>query len=58
MTKKLKQNGEVKVICNMNTLRQYCLQNIMLNKEGRRIVPEWRGKLTKDLGFYVENKIE
>lgn len=56
--KKLKQSGEANVICNANTLRQYCLQNIRLNNEGRRTVPEWRGKLTRDLGFYVENKIE
>lgn len=56
--KQLKQSGYNKVICNVKTLQIYCLDNVLLNKEGRRTVPEWRGKFTKDLGFYVENKIE
>jgi group I intron endonuclease len=56
--KRLKQNGCIKVLTNTHTLQQYCLQNILLNKEGRRTVPDWRGKYTKDLGFFVENKVE
>lgn len=52
--KQLKKDGQSKVVCDSQTLQTYCLNNVLLNKEGRRTVPEWRGKFSKDLGFYVE----
>ena len=38
------------------TIRRYCSSNILLNPKGRRTNKEWRGKFTKDLGFYREKK--
>ena len=54
--KRLRKNGAKEVITDAATLRQYCLQDILLSKEGRRTIPAWRGKQSKKLGFYVENK--
>ena len=48
--------GRRDVITDKSTLRKYCTDNIHLNKEGRRTFPEWRGKFTRDLGFYLESK--
>jgi group I intron endonuclease len=56
--KRLKKIGVREVITNSHTLQCYCLDNILLNKEGRRTVPVWRGQFTKNLGFYVENNFE
>jgi hypothetical protein len=44
------------VVTNILTLQKYCLNNIQLNKEGRRTYKEWRGKYTRDIGFFVEKK--
>lgn len=51
-----KSNGNPNVITNCSTLRKYCLYNTKLNIEGRRTPAQWRGKYTRDLGFYVEEK--
>lgn len=56
--KKEREKGNVNVLTNGNTLRKYCLNNIQLNIEGRRTPKEWRGKYTKDLGFYIKDKHE
>ncbi len=44
-----------------NALRKYGYENFEINViipvEGRRTVHEWKGKFSKDVGFYVENKI-
>lgn len=52
----LRKEGINNVISNDTALKKYCLNNILLNKEGRRIPPSWRGKYTKDIGFYVEEQ--
>lgn len=54
----LKSSGEINVICNSRTLQVYCKQNIKLNIEGRRTPKFWRGKFTKDIGFFIEVKDE
>ena len=47
----LKNQGHKNVITDTNTLQKYCKEDIILNKEGRRTYPEWRGKSTRELGF-------
>lgn len=54
--KKERDTGNLEVITNGNTLRKYCLKNIELNVEGRRTPKNWRGKYTKEIGFYVKEK--
>jgi len=56
--KQEQKNGNLNTITNCSTLRKYCLNNVRLNAEGRRTPKEWRGKFTKELGFYVEDKID
>ena len=53
-----KKAGCKNVISNCCTLQKYCLNNTQLNIEGRRTPREWRGKHTKDLGFFVKEKNE
>ena len=48
--------GRTDVITDKDTLRKYCTESVYLNPEGRRTFPEWRGKYTKDIGFYLESK--
>lgn len=52
----LKARGCEDVITDSNTLRKYCLNDLTLSLEGRRIRPMWRGKSTRSLGFFVEEK--
>ena len=56
--KELKKSGNKLVIVNQKTLKQYCLQDIILNVEGRRTPAAWRGKSTKSLGFFAKVKYE
>ena len=56
--KELRKSGNKLVIVNSKTLKQYCLHDIILNKEGRRTPSSWRGKSTKNLGFFVKVKYE
>lgn len=53
-----KDKGNNYVITNSNTLKKYCLDDIRLNVEGRRTPKNWRGKSTKELGFFVKDKDE
>lgn len=55
--KQLRADGRKDVITDCNTLRKYCMNDITLSKEGRRTFPEWRGRSTKSLGFYIEEKL-
>jgi len=54
--KRLKAEGSKEVVT--DSLRKYCLNDIKLSEEGRRTPKSWRGKHTKDLGFYVRKKDE
>lgn len=54
--KKLKKQGKDDVITDVATLRKYCKEDIILSNEGRRTYPDWRGKSTKQLGFFIEEK--
>jgi hypothetical protein len=54
--KKMKSLGEVAVITDRNTLKKYCESDIVLSREGRRTHPAWRGRSTRELGFYIEEK--
>jgi group I intron endonuclease len=56
--KQLKQAGRQDVVTDGGTLRKYCTEEIILSKEGRRTFPSWRGRNTKLLGFYIEEKHE
>lgn len=56
--KKLKIEGVSCIVTDEYTLRKYCMQDTILNKEGRRTPPEWRGRSTRELGFYIEEKHE
>lgn len=49
-------SGRKDVITDKDTLRKYCTNNVLLNAEGRRTFPAWRGRYTKDIGFYMELK--
>lgn len=52
--KKLKKLGNKEVITDGSTLRKYLHSlDIMLNLEGRRTPPNWRGKTPKELGFEI-----
>lgn len=50
--------GKQPVLTDKGSIQKYCLSNIKLNSEGRRTPKEWRGKYTKDLGFFVKEKNE
>lgn len=52
----LRQQGRKDVITDGKTLKKYCLENIKLNPEGRRTLPEWRGKHTQEIGFGYRKK--
>lgn len=54
--KKLREQGRRDVVTDKKTLTKYCKEDIVLSAEGRRTFPQWRGKCTTDLGFYVRNK--
>ncbi len=51
-----KEEKRKDVISDGETLRKYCESCIVLNKNGRRTFPEWRGKDTTQLGFYRKKK--
>lgn len=53
----LRSEGAKNVVVSIATLRKFCLENVIIPVEGRRTVHEWKGKFSKDVGFYVENKI-
>lgn len=46
-----KYNDKRDVVTDVNTLRTYCKQDIVLNENGRRTFSNWRGKGTRELGF-------
>lgn len=54
--KKEKLNGNDCVLTDRHSLFRYCSNNILLNCEGRRTPKPWRGRYTKDLGFYMIKK--
>lgn len=54
--KELRAAGQSHIITDEATIKQYCLEDKTLNKEGRRTPKEWRGKSTKSIGFYVTLK--
>lgn len=54
--RELRKQGRKDVVSDKDTLRKYCSEDILLNKEGRRVFADWRGKSTRELGFYLETK--
>lgn len=52
----LRQRGRRDVITDNYTLKKYCFEDIILSIEGRRTFPAWRGKSTKELGFFIKEK--
>lgn len=54
--KRLRKAGIKNVVSDGNTLRIYCKSDTMLNSHGRRTPKAWRGKSTKELGFYISSK--
>jgi len=54
--KRLRSLGVKEVIT--VALRRYCMNDIILNSEGRRTPAAWRGKSTRELGFFIEEKNE
>ena len=54
--KELRAKGAKNVVTDVATLQRYCTQELVLNKEGRRTFPEWRGKNTRELGFFRSKK--
>ena len=61
--KQLKLQGRKDIICCASKLKLYCLTNILLPLESTRDIKrsrcsQWRGRHTKDLGFYTEVKVK
>ena len=54
--KELRRQGRKDVVTDGATLKKYCTENTLLNKEGRRTFPDWRGKYTHDIGFGYASK--
>ena len=54
--KGLRKNGRKDVVTDRSTLKKYCFGDIILHKEGRRTFSCWRGKSTKQIGFYIKEK--
>jgi group I intron endonuclease len=54
--KKLRKNGRIDVITDRGTLKKYCSEDKILHPEGRRTFFGWRGKSTRQLGFFMEEK--
>lgn len=56
--KQLRKEGRIGVVTDGTTLRKYCESSILLNEHGRRTYPRWRGRYTKEIGFFKERKTD
>jgi len=50
------RNTGIPVITNVITLQKYCESDITLPANGRRTPKEWRGKSSRELGFFLEKR--
>lgn len=56
--KQLRALGNKAVVSDEASLKRYCYDDITLSVSGRRTFVEWRGRSTRELGFWIEDKNE